>query len=97
MGRMTSNPAFSITIVGRVQGVGFRIFAQQTAIRLGVTGSVANLADGSVAVDVAGAAAVVVEFIAALRAGPPGSRVSDVRATPINPARGALTGFEIRP
>ena len=93
---MTPSPAFSITVVGKVQGVGFRAFAHEAATRLGVTGWVANRADGSVVVEVVGAAAGVVELVAALRAGPPGSRVDDVRATPINPARVGVAGFEIR-
>lgn len=93
---MTSNPAFAITVVGKVQGVGFRAFARDAAMRLGVTGWVANQADGSVVVEIVGSAAGVVDLVAALRAGPPGSRVDDVRATPINPGRVGVTGFEIR-
>jgi len=96
MGRMTENPAFAVTVVGKVQGVGFRTFAQKAATRLKVTGWVANLRDGSLAVEVVGPAIAVVEFIAALRAGPPGSVVGDLRATPINAARVGLTGFTIR-
>ena len=94
---MTTNPAFAITVVGKVQGVGFRAFACDAATRLGVTGWVANQADGSVVVEVVGPVAGVVDLIAALRTGPPGSRVDDVRATPINPSRVKVAGFEIRP
>lgn len=93
---MTATTAFSITVVGRVQGVGYRTFAQEAARRLGVTGFVANLPDGTVDVEVAGVAAAVVEFIKALRAGPPGSLVSDVHATPINASRVNVASFEIR-
>jgi len=95
MGRVT-HVAFSITVVGKVQGVGFRAFAQDSATRLGLAGWVANQRDGSVLVEVSGGAAVVVEFVAILRGGPPGSVVSDLRATPINPGRVAIAGFEIR-
>lgn len=93
---MSDTAAFSVAVMGRVQGVGYRLFAQQAAQRLGVTGYVANLADRTVCVEVVGAAPAVVEFIAALRAGPPGSAVSDLRATPINASRISSTSFEIR-
>ena len=96
MGQVMQNPAFAVTVIGKVQGVGFRWFAREAATRLKVTGWIANQRDGSVAVEVVGPAAAVVEFIAALRAGPPGSVVGDVRATPIAAARVALTGFTIR-
>ena len=35
-------------IHGRVQGVGFRYFAQRAALELGLTGYVRNLDDGGV-------------------------------------------------
>ena len=37
-----------ITVAGRVQGVGFRFFTQQTALNLRITGWVKNQTDGSV-------------------------------------------------
>ncbi len=37
-------------IYGQVQGVGFRFFTRRKAIQLNLTGSVRNLADGSVEV-----------------------------------------------
>ena len=41
-------------IYGHVQGVGFRYFTRQYALKIGVTGFVRNLADGSVEVITAG-------------------------------------------
>ena len=37
-----------VRIHGRVQGVGFRYFTAGTALRMGVTGTVANRRDGTV-------------------------------------------------
>jgi len=45
---------YSIFVSGRVQGVGFRFFAKQEAVRCGLTGWVKNLYDGRVAMEVQG-------------------------------------------
>ena len=39
---------------GRVQGVGFRFFVQQTAKEMGLTGWVKNMDDGTVTMEVQG-------------------------------------------
>ena len=63
---------------GRVQGVGFRWFTQRAGGALGLGGQVRNLTDGSVEVHARGAASALAELEAALRKGPPGSRVDEV-------------------
>jgi acylphosphatase len=63
---------------GRVQGVGFRYFTQDTARREGVTGWVRNLPDGAVEVLVEGEAEAVARVERAVRSGPPGARVDTV-------------------
>lgn len=40
--------SFQITISGRVQGVGYRYFAQRAAERIGINGFVENLLNGKV-------------------------------------------------
>ena len=57
-------------ISGRVQGVGFRWFTQETADREGVTGWVRNLPDGRVEALVEGDDEAVTRVERALRAGP---------------------------
>lgn len=68
-----------VTVHGRVQGVGYRWFARETARQLGVDGWASNLPDGSVLVEAGGVAAAIDAFLAALRAGPPHAHVTDVR------------------
>lgn len=78
-----------IIVRGRVQGVGFRFFARDLATRLGLTGFVRNLSDGrSVEAVVQGPRNSVDLFASAMRAGPPGSFVSDYdeSAEPPDPA-----------
>jgi len=67
-----------ILVSGRVQGVGFRAFAQRQADRLGIDGWVRNLQDGRVEALAAGEAAAVAQFIEALRRGPLTARVAAV-------------------
>lgn len=57
-------------ISGRVQGVGFRWFAERAARRFGLEGFVENLADGSVRVVARGSPAALAEFEAELNRGP---------------------------
>ena len=84
-----------LIVRGRVQGVGFRWWARETARRLGVDGWVRNLADGSVELLAAGPDAVVAEFVDSCRAGPSGARVSSVERHAATDDAGS--GFEARP
>jgi acylphosphatase len=65
-------------VKGRVQGVGFRWFAERTARELGVRGWVRNLDDGSVETVAEGNDAAVAAYLARLEKGPHGSRVDAV-------------------
>jgi acylphosphatase len=82
-------------IRGRVQGVGFRYFAQATAAREGLHGWVRNLPDGSVEVSAEGEAESVERFERHLRHGPPSARVSDVQVHDELPGH-RETGFSVR-
>jgi acylphosphatase len=83
-----------LTISGRVQGVGFRYFARETAAREGVNGWVQNLPDGRVEVYLEGESEAVTRVERALRAGPRGARVDDVDVQ-LEPASGACTSFQV--
>lgn len=82
-------------IVGDVQGVGFRVFAERQARRDSVHGYVRNRQDGAVEVEAEGQAEDLDRFLTALRQGPRLARVQDVRVT-WSPYRGDLGPFGVR-
>lgn len=86
---------FEATVVGRVQGVGFRYFVLDTAMGLGLDGWVANDHDGSVRCVAEGTRGALVAFEAALRTGPASSRVDAVHVMWTGPV-GPPPGFRIR-
>ena len=65
-------------IYGHVQGVGFRYFTWQYALKIGVTGFVRNLADGSVEVVAVGSENQIDALDAWLQEGPRTAIVDDV-------------------
>jgi acylphosphatase len=65
-------------ISGRVQGVGFRYFAERAAREAGVAGWVRNIADGRVEVHAEGTRAQIERFEASLRRGPSRSEIRGV-------------------
>ena len=88
--------AIRATVVGIVQGVGYRYWAARQARRLGITGWVRNLPGGEVEVLAQGAPAAVDAFAGALADGPSHARVTAVHrsAQAVDPA---LSGFRIVP
>jgi acylphosphatase len=82
-------------VTGRVQRVGFRMFAREAADVEGLHGWVANRPDGSVEGEVEGDREAVERFERRLYSGPPGARIVDVEIVGVAPA-GRRTGFEIR-
>jgi len=79
-------------IGGRVQGVGFRMFAASRAAAEGVHGHVGNLDDGTVEALVEGDQEAVDRMELALRRGPIGARVESFVVELVAPAMRA-TGF----
>jgi acylphosphatase len=66
-------------VKGRVQGVGFRFFAENVANRLRLSGYVKNCADGTVEAYAVGNAAALEEFKTQLEEGPRSARVDQVQ------------------
>jgi acylphosphatase len=85
----------SATIIGRVQGVGFRWWVRSLADRMGLSGWVMNGADErSVELVAEGSAASLDQLERLLRQGPPGAAVDRVEATR-SPASGTYERFQI--
>jgi acylphosphatase len=85
----------SATIIGRVQGVGFRWWVRSLADRMGLSGWVMNGTDErSVELVAEGSAASLDQLERLLRQGPPGAAVDRVEATR-SPASGTYERFQI--
>jgi acylphosphatase len=82
-------------IGGRVQGVGFRYFAEAAAMREGIVGWVRNMPDGRVEISAEGDAEAVERFERSLRHGPPHAGVDRVDVDDLIPT-GRETGFTIK-
>lgn len=78
MGKGETTVAKTFLISGRVQGVGFRFFAERWANQLGIRGYVKNLWDGKVEVYAVGDARSLEEFKRRLTEGPRSAQVSGV-------------------
>jgi acylphosphatase len=67
-----------VLVRGRVQGVGYRAWVEEEALRLGLEGWVRNRRDGAVEAVFSGADDVVAQMIEACRRGPSPARVDAV-------------------
>ena len=84
----------SITVTGRVQGIGFRFSSMEAAYRCGVTGFVMNRPDRSVYIEAEGAEPGIGQFVDWCRKGPLGAKVTGLEVAE-GPVVG-YTGFDIR-
>jgi len=91
---MSADARAHLTITGRVQGVAYRMSAQDEGIRLGLVGKVRNRHDGSVEAFVEGPREAVEDFIRWCRRGPPAARVADVQVEWLEPS-GEFQDFAI--
>ena len=81
--------------IGRVQGVGFRVFVQGVAQEMGFTGWVKNMADGSVVMEAQGDEARFGELKSRIQEGNGFCKVEHMTFDFCKNVEGE-TGFEIR-
>ncbi len=93
---MTETIRYTGTAVGRVQGVGFRMFVREHATELGLTGWVRNMADGTVDFDVQGARQAVEKLLELIRKGNFFIKVLELNLREENPTLPPEQGFRIK-
>ena len=91
---MTDNKRVHVIVEGRVQGVFFRAYTRDEAIKLGLSGWVRNRPDGSVEALVEGEKTAVENMLQWLHEGSPHSLVEKIQVTEETPS-GDNTTFEI--
>ena len=84
-----------IIVTGNVQGVGFRAFIRNRALKNSICGWARNLDDGSVEALLSGSQENLDKFIPIIKNGTPWSRVSDVRINFVD-IDDDFTSFEIK-
>ena len=93
---MTETSSLLAIVHGKVQGVYFRLFVQEEAQNLGLTGYSKNLADGrSVEVKAEGEKEKLEELLAKLHVGPPRAIVERVD-TEWSDFKGTFDNFGVR-
>ena len=78
--------AFLVSIHGRVQGVGFRMWTEREAQVLRLRGWIRNEPDGSVTALIGGSDEAVEKMLDLLGSGPRGAAVTGVTTSPADPA-----------
>jgi len=91
----TDITSLRVRIEGFVQSVGYRHFAMEEALKLGIDGWIRNRADGTVEALASGSTKAVEAFVAACMRGPEGSRIKNVELLNAEPP--AEKGFHRRP
>jgi len=92
---MTETRRVHVIVEGRVQGVFFRAYTRDEAIRLGLSGWVRNRLDGSVEAIIEGEKISVEKMLQWLNQGSPNSIVEKIHATEETPVE-ENNAFEVR-
>jgi len=79
----TDSKRYSMIVMGRVQGVGYRFFAKETADRYGISGWVRNCFIGDVELEAQGQQELLQQFLKELKKGPPMGNVNDIHTKEI--------------
>ncbi|HNT35639.1 MAG TPA: acylphosphatase [bacterium] len=93
MGNETTR-AVRVHVKGRVQGVGYRYYAERVASQLGLVGYVKNLRDGRVEAYAEGDQESLAQFLRLLERGPMMSSVEDLDVEWREPT-GEYKSFEV--
>jgi acylphosphatase len=80
---------YDIIVKGKVQGVSYRFSTHHKAIKLGLTGLVKNMPDGSVFIEAEGKEEAINKLIEWCYYGPPKAKVLEVNAT-----EGEIKGYK---
>ena len=80
---------------GTVQRVGFRVFVRNSARELGVTGWVKNMKDGSVTMEIQGAAQIIEQLIEKIKKGRGRIKVTSLELADLPVTEGEI-GFAIK-
>jgi acylphosphatase len=83
-----------IWVSGRVQGVGFRMYAYGSANRLNLVGWVRNRYNGDVEIVAEGPQDILLILLSEVRMGPPASVITDVKFIWEEPS-GKFTRFDL--
>lgn len=75
---MENTASLHCIVSGRVQGVGYRWFVENTAKTIGLTGWVKNLPDGKVEIEAEGDKKTLESFLVDIKSGYTGAIVNDV-------------------
>ena len=92
---MADNKRVHVIVEGRVQGVYFRAYTKDTAVKLGLSGWVRNRPNGSVEALIEGERTAVEKMLQWFHKGSPHSLVETVHATE-EPPVGDNATFEIQ-
>lgn len=91
---MSENVGIHVLIEGRVQGVGFRFFTKEQALKLGLTGWVRNTFDGNVEAYAEGLKEDLEIWLTHLQRGPSSAFVTNIKKD-WSPAQGKFRKFQV--